>query len=172
MNAATQEPHYDLIDRPWFAWIVFLGLMAAVILLWLFLPGCLVKNLTGPADAGEFGDTFGSVNALFTGLAFAGIVFTILLQQRQIKLQRLDFTAQLKEMQQSREEVEQQNRLLGLQLKVQCLEITARAFSFEGEAENLLSNVTVTDQLQERARDLQNRAHRLTQQVEFLKAQI
>ena len=104
-NATKKETHRDLIDEPWFAWLIFLALVAVVIFLWRFLPGCLAKNLDAPKDAGQFGDSFGSINALFTGLAFAGIVFTILLQQRAIKLQRLDFIAQLDEMKQSRVEI-------------------------------------------------------------------
>ena len=39
-------------------------------------------------ERGTFGDMFGAVNALFSGLAFAGIVYTILLQRRELELQR------------------------------------------------------------------------------------
>lgn len=38
---------------------------------------------------GQFGDMFGSVNALFSGLAFAGIIYTINLQRLQIRIQFL-----------------------------------------------------------------------------------
>lgn len=37
---------------------------------------------------GTFGDMFGGVNALFSGLAFCGIIITILLQSSELKLQR------------------------------------------------------------------------------------
>src|SRR5215204_4186055 len=40
------------------------------------------------ATRGQFGDLFGAVNAFFTGLAFAGIVFTIFLQRRELTFQR------------------------------------------------------------------------------------
>jgi hypothetical protein len=36
------------------------------------------------AVRGQFGDKFGAVNALFSGFAFAGIIFTILLQRRDL----------------------------------------------------------------------------------------
>ncbi len=39
-------------------------------------------------DSGVFGDTFGAINSLFSGLAFAGLLYTILLQSRELKLQR------------------------------------------------------------------------------------
>ena len=52
--------------------------------------GILVFYLSGPSmDArGQFGDMFGGVNALFTGLAFAGVIYTILLQRKELELQR------------------------------------------------------------------------------------
>lgn len=34
-------------------------------------------SISGPAERGQFGDMFGMVNALFSGLAFAGIVYTV-----------------------------------------------------------------------------------------------
>lgn len=40
--------------------------------------------------SGVFGDSFGAINALFSGLAFAGIIYTILLQRKELALQRLE----------------------------------------------------------------------------------
>jgi hypothetical protein len=40
------------------------------------------------SESGVFGDTFGAINSLFSGLAFAGLLYTILLQSRELKLQR------------------------------------------------------------------------------------
>jgi len=37
---------------------------------------------------GMFGDMFGAVNALFSGLAFAGVIYAILLQSKELELQR------------------------------------------------------------------------------------
>lgn len=37
---------------------------------------------------GAFGDMFGAVNALFSGLAFAGVIYAILLQTKELELQR------------------------------------------------------------------------------------
>lgn len=39
-------------------------------------------------ERGTFGDMFGAVNALFSGLAFAGIVFTIIIQLLSIDIQK------------------------------------------------------------------------------------
>jgi hypothetical protein len=40
------------------------------------------------SNAALYGDSFGILNALFSGLAFAGIIITILLQREELKLQR------------------------------------------------------------------------------------
>jgi hypothetical protein len=53
--------------------------------------GLLIWTFIGKFDhRGQFGDMFGAVNALFSGLAFSGIIFTIILQRRELELQRLE----------------------------------------------------------------------------------
>lgn len=41
-----------------------------------------------PITAPEFGDAFGALNTLFSGLAFAGVVYAIILQQKSLKTQK------------------------------------------------------------------------------------
>ncbi|MDO8941469.1 MAG: hypothetical protein Q7U98_20110 [Methylicorpusculum sp.] len=43
------------------------------------------------SNPGTFGDSFGIINALFTGLAFSGLIVTIMLQYEAIKIQQQDF---------------------------------------------------------------------------------
>lgn len=57
------------------------------------------------SDRGTFGDMFGAVNALFSGLAFAGLIVTILLQRNDLRLQRKDLKMQRKELHLTREEM-------------------------------------------------------------------
>lgn len=53
-------------------WVVY-----AVILLW-FSPPLLARHLLGNwEEAGKFGDSFGVVTSLFSGLALLGVVYTI-----------------------------------------------------------------------------------------------
>ncbi len=61
----------------------------------------LMKILIEPQDRGEFGDQFGAVNALFSGLAFASLIYTIYLQRIEIK--------------QTQEEMREQNETFALQ---------------------------------------------------------
>ena len=103
--------------------LVLVALIAAVVALWVWLPDKLAPHLTSPQERGVFGDSYGAVTSLFTGLGFAGLVFTILLQQREIKLQRDDFSAQLQEMQSTRDEVSKQSRIHELQLNQSIVQL-------------------------------------------------
>src|SRR5690606_2234634 len=46
------------------------------------------------AERGQFGDSFGVLNSLFTGLGFGGLIVTLLLQQKQIRQQERQILAQ------------------------------------------------------------------------------
>jgi len=54
---------------------------------------------------GTFGDSFGVINTLFAGLAFAGLFYTIYQQGQQIALQRNELSLQRKELELTREEL-------------------------------------------------------------------
>ncbi|MCD2260206.1 putative phage abortive infection protein [Psychroserpens luteolus] len=53
-------------------------------------------------DRGAFGDKFGFINSLFSGLALAGIIYSIFLQQKELSLQRT-------ELKETKEEFKDQN---------------------------------------------------------------
>lgn len=63
-------------------------------------------------ERGQFGDKFGSVNALFSGLAFAGLIYTITLQRKELGLQRVELSLTRKEMADQTHEFEEQNKTL------------------------------------------------------------
>jgi hypothetical protein len=63
-------------------------------------------------DPGRYGDMFGSVNALFSGLAFAGLIYALLLQRLELRLQRQELAATRAELKGQREQMEAQNRTL------------------------------------------------------------
>jgi hypothetical protein len=54
------------------------------------------------SDRGSFGDKFGFINSLFSGLALAGIIYSIFLQQKELSLQRT-------ELKETKEEFRDQN---------------------------------------------------------------
>ena len=76
---------------------------------------------------GTFGDQFGAVNALFSGLAFTGLIYTIILQRRDLEIQRHDLKLQREEIALNRKEMEEQTAEFEKQnetLKIQRFENT------------------------------------------------
>jgi hypothetical protein len=90
-------------DRSTSQWLPLL-LIVAVILVWV-AGGWFARTQTDP---GVFGDMFGAVNALFSGLAFAGVIYAILLQRKELELQR-------EELRQTRDELHAQTKHLAEQ---------------------------------------------------------
>ena len=66
-------------------------------------------------DRGTFGDMFGSINTLFSGLAFGGIIYTIYQQRAEFKLQREELILQRKEVAQTNNELREQVKSLKIQ---------------------------------------------------------
>ena len=64
-------------------WLLFVVLLLQVVL-------GTVAFLIGDdwTERGQIGDMFGVVNTLFSGLAFAGVIYTLLLQRHELELQR------------------------------------------------------------------------------------
>ncbi|BFO67819.1 putative phage abortive infection protein [Chryseobacterium sp. KCF3-3] len=63
----------------------------------------------------EIGDSFGAVNALFSGLALTGIILTILMQREELKLQKRELELTRSEMEKTREEFEVQSNTMKIQ---------------------------------------------------------
>jgi hypothetical protein len=74
--------------RPWVIPSIFCG----VIVLWASLAWGSYAMLPTMTERGQFGDLFGTVNALFSGLAFAGVIVALLLQQRELRFQLAELT--------------------------------------------------------------------------------
>lgn len=87
----------------------------AVIVGILWLASWLLLLIDSPEDRGALGDMFGSVNALFSGLAFVGIIFTILLQQEELSLQRDELILTRQELQRTAEAQEKSEVALNRQ---------------------------------------------------------
>lgn len=93
--------------------VALLVLTWAAVVVWLSLP----IDGVDIGKAGLFGDSFGLLTSMFSGLAFAGLIGTLLLQRQELKLQR-------EELQLTRIEL---SRAATAQLKqVEALENTAR----------------------------------------------
>ncbi|MCK5146918.1 hypothetical protein KAR48_09185 [bacterium] len=93
-------------------------MLIGVLVLWALNILVLSQFFDAPESVSSFGDSFGCVSALFSGLAFVGLIVAILLQMEELKLQR-------KELSLTRDELEGQKKQLSLQndtLKTQAFE--------------------------------------------------
>ena len=71
--------------------------------------------ILGPDDRGTFGDMFGAVNALFSGLAFAGLIITLIMQHEELGLQREEISQTNDELAAQRKEFEAQTTTMKIQ---------------------------------------------------------
>lgn len=96
-------------------------LLVAVTIIWGASWYCF-KDM---ADRGTFGDMFGAINALFSGLAFAGVIYAIFLQRNELSLQRTELELTRKELE-------------GQKLQMQAQNETFKRQNFENTFFNLL----------------------------------
>lgn len=102
-------------------WVLLTGFLLFVVGViagaWIYIPEWYGEE---SIQAGTFGDMFGGVNALFSGLAFALLVVTLYLQMQELSLQR-------EELAETREELKGQHTQMRLQneaLRKQAFEAT------------------------------------------------
>ncbi len=107
-------------------WLLLVALVAiAVYIAYLFLmwdTGEILKN------RGKFGDSFGAVSALFAGLAFVILLYTMLLQKTELELQREALQGQNKTLQKQNKTLQKQNKTLQKQNKTLQKQDFGRAF--------------------------------------------
>jgi len=64
--------------------------VAAATIIGLMVTNWLYGRSLPATERGLFGDTFGAANALFSGLAFVGVVYAILLQRYEVAIAKAD----------------------------------------------------------------------------------
>ena len=84
--------------------LIVIWLLVAVVVIQVTYWISLQVFISESADRGLFGDMFGGVTALFSGLAFAGMICAIFLQSKELALQRQELELTRLELRASREE--------------------------------------------------------------------
>ena len=85
----------------------------------------VVRNLLPEwAESGQFGDMFGGLNALFSGLAFFGVIYTIFLQREELGLQRKELELTREELKRTAKAQEKSEKALSKQAA--SLKVTAK----------------------------------------------
>lgn len=81
----------------WLKKIIVWAMIGGVIILFL-LNFCMIFFVPIENTRGTFGDQFGAVNAMILGLAFTGLIYTIILQRSDLEIQRFERYAMLKNL--------------------------------------------------------------------------
>lgn len=80
----------------------------------------LIANVILEKWRGVFGDQYGALNTLFSGFAFAGVIVALILQNHEIKLQRLASAIQERELRRS---VDSQAKAIESSVAVQIFQL-------------------------------------------------
>ncbi len=80
--------------------ILFIWPLAPDVLLWRFSDSILANSDDALTKKGQFGDSFGGINALLSGVVFIGVIIAIILQWLALKNQQQEMKEQKLAMQQ------------------------------------------------------------------------
>jgi hypothetical protein len=107
----------------WWGWLaIYIALAILIFFVWSYTKNSLM--LEPDAVRGINGDMFGGLNALFSGLAFAGIILTIIMQGIELKAQR-------EELEQTRNVFQMQNFETSFYNLLKVLQETLKDTSFQ-----------------------------------------
>jgi len=98
----------------------FISLLVLGILLWIISIPLVIHFYGNPTNANDFGGMFGAINALFSGLALAGIIYAIIIQRQELILTREELSRTAKAQIASAKALEKQ-----LELQIDASRLTA-----------------------------------------------
>ncbi|MFC4102928.1 hypothetical protein [Paenibacillus xanthanilyticus] len=120
--------------------LVFWVAAGVVIILWANSYFILTSLFGGPPkEVGVAGDLFGAINALFSGLGLAGIIYTFVMQREQIDLQREEMKkledASKVQIKLQEDQLEAQATSAAQQLEMQRQQLEAQQVALEKQIE-------------------------------------
>jgi hypothetical protein len=74
-----------------------LAVVFTIVFIWWNYENWFLSEIQSQEKKGQHGDMFGGLNTLFSGLAFAGVLFAVFLQSRELSLQRQELIETRKE---------------------------------------------------------------------------
>lgn len=93
----------------------------SIFLIWS-LSAILILNVLPENEAhGTFGDLFGAINALFSGLAFLGVIIAILLQKEELEEQRKEIRQSRIAQDKSAVALKEQSEISGLMARLDAM---------------------------------------------------
>lgn len=131
--------------------------------IWFGFPLMFPKDDPYFAARGQFGDMFGALNSLFSGLAFAGIIYALLIQRKDFELQRKDYKRTNEELQRA---TEAQNKQAVIMYKTaQLTALTALAEAYRNEIETLTNQRLDNREAREKFADITSKIKMLTDEM-------
>lgn len=103
--------------------VVIFAAIAMIIVIWIAAPFVLQYIFSSSEERGLFGDSYGVLNSLFSGLAFAGVIIAIVLQKNELKLQREELELTRVELTRAAQAQEASGNYIGEQSEV--MKVTA-----------------------------------------------
>ena len=94
----------------------FTALIIFTIAIWFLSAIGIMFFLDNWSDRGTFGDLFGAVNALFSGLAFAGLLYSLIENRKQISSQQEELLINRKELLKARKIQEKTEKAIEAQV--------------------------------------------------------
>jgi len=134
-------------------------LTISVVFIWGLSGIAIYQLIPDWSHRGTFGDMFGAVNALFSGLAFAALIYTIVLQREEIQLNRSEISMNRRELKKSASAQEEQAKQTHLAAKINAINTVINYYNIQ------ISNINNSPELIEKAR-IKRRA--LIQQIDQL----
>lgn len=129
-NMSHQENHFKN-----FIWIA-IGLIV-ISIIYPFVINYVFSDWTKSAN---FGTTYGALSTIFSGLALAGVIVTILIQKQELQNQRTDLELQSNEMEETRKEfllnrttILVYNQLERFERCLKELTVNTSSFSYKGD---------------------------------------
>jgi len=103
------------------------GAMSVVVVfliaLWLIVTGVIWWVTKDYNKAGTIGDSFGAVNALFSALALAGVIYAVILQTTELRYQRREMTDSRKAAEKSAIAQTEQTKVQSLANELKCIDL-------------------------------------------------
>ena len=98
------ENQKETSNKEWF--YRFIKCVVAAIILWALSWAFVDYLYDNGGDRGTFGDKFGAINALFSGIAAAGMIITLWMQKEELRLQREETEKSINEQKEHKKETE------------------------------------------------------------------
>lgn len=128
-------------------------LIFLVVFAWAISGVIIYYTASNWSDRGTIGDMFGAVNALFSGLAFVGLIYTIIMQREEIKMNLQEIEMNRKELKKSasaqiksQEALKEQVRQTHLTAKINAISTVINYYNIQ------ISNPNSSPELVERSR--------------------